>query len=199
MNMPHQTFARFAWLLAVCAFGASCDKPSSEKNAPAAATTQSAPVPSSGSSEKTAAASAAPSAFAAPEIPVDATLVGTWEGSYDAKKGEVEMPSRVKDKVRSKDDGKMAIGAGTIKLVINKDNELEGTAEGALGASSVRGKVEGDEVRAQFFPTNPLDKQAMFGIVSGKRKDDRIDARIRVANGDASVVREADIVLRKKP
>lgn len=195
MAMFNRPLASFACLFALSVFG--CDKPSGEK-AKEAASAQPKPTPEpAGSSGKTA-ASAAPSASAAAENAPDNVLVGTWEGSYDAKKGAVEMPPRVQDKVRRKDDGKQAIGPGKVSITINKDLEVEGTTDGALGKAQLRGKVEGDDLRVQFFPADPLDKQAMFGIVSGARKDDRIEARIRVTSGDVTVVREADIVLRKK-
>jgi hypothetical protein len=150
-----------------------------------------APVPSG----KTAEVAPPPSASA---VAPPSGLVGAWEGRYDAKKGEVEMPSKVKDKVRAKDDGKAALGPGTLSITIGADSELKGKTEGALGAAALSGKVEGDEVRAQFFPDDALSKGAMFGIFQGKRKDDKIVGRIRVASGDASVVREAEIELTKK-
>lgn len=181
----------------------SCDKPAPEKPASAIANVSSQPlgVPSvaPSSSEKTPTPTPAPSASAASDIATDSVLVGTWEGKYDAKKGEVGMPARVEDKVRAKDDGKIAIGAGTLSITVGKDLELQGTSEGALGTAKIRGKVEGDDVRASFDPVDVQDKRGMYGIVEGKRKDDQIEARIRVTSGDVTVVREANIVLRRKP
>lgn len=200
--MLHSFLCRFAAVFVLGAGVVSCDKPAPEKPLPAAnaSSTPLAVTPSAaGSSEKTPAPAPLPSASAAAENGSDSVLVGTWEGRYDAKKGEVVMPARVEDKVRSKDDGKTALGPGTITITINKDLELSGSSEGALGRAKLRGKVEGDEVRSAFDPVDVLDKGGMYGIVSGKRKDDRIEAKIRVASGDATVVREADIVLKKKP
>ncbi len=202
--MPKSHIARFAMVLAACAGVVSCDKPAPEKSAGAiAANASSQPLggqsSAPSSSEKTASPSPTPSASAAAEIAVDSVLVGTWEGKYDAKKGEVGMPPRVEDKARAKDDGKIATGAGTVTIIIGKDLELAGTSEGALGTAKLRGKVDGDDVRAAFDPVDVQDKHGMFGIVSGKRKDDQIEAVIRVASGDALVVRESNIVLRRKP
>jgi len=201
--MPHSYLARFALVGALGAAVVSCDKPAPEKtpgsvaaNASSAPLDVSATAPSS--SEKTAAPTPSPSASAAAEIAPDSVLVGTWEGRYDAKKGEVGMPPRVEDKVRAKDDGKTAIGVGTVAITIGKDLELQGTAEGALGSAKLRGKVDGDDVRAAFDPVDVQDKRGMYGIFEGKRKDDRIEARIRVTSGDVTVVREANIVLRRK-
>ena len=202
--MPTSFIARFSVVVAVGAAVVSCDKPVSEKSGGAITTNVSSaplgtPSLAPSSSGKTAIPAPASSTSAAAEVAFDSVLIGTWEARYDAKKGEVSMPPRVEDKARSKDDGKMAIGAGTITITIRKDLELEGTSEGALGTAKLRGKVEGDDVRAAFDPVDVQDKHGMFGIVSGKRKDDRIEAVIRVASGDALVVREADIVLRRKP
>jgi len=171
----------------------ACEKSGNEGGAPPAPSAAPAPVPSGKTAE------VAPTASATAAAPVEPPgLAGTWEGRYDAKKGEVEMPPKFKDKVRSKDDGKMALGPGTLSITIGPDGELKGKTEGALGAAALSGKVEGDDVRATFFPEDALAKDAMFGIVQGKRKDDKIVARIRVASGDASVVREAEIELKKK-
>jgi hypothetical protein len=195
--MSNRSLARFACLFALSVFG--CDKPTTQNvDAAPSAQPKTSADPAGSSPEKTAAASAVPSASAAPAN-ADKPLVGTWEARYDAKKGDVEMPPRVQDKVRSKDDGKVAMGPGTLTLIINKDLEVEGSMEGALGSATLRGKVEGDQVRAQFYPVDPLDKRAMFGMISGTFKDDRIEAGIRVASGDVTIVRKADIVLRKKP
>src|SRR4051812_9590791 len=58
---------------------------------------------------------AAPSASAGADA---ASIAGTWEGKYQAKKGTVEMPGHVKDTARTADDGKTAAGAGTVSMTI---------------------------------------------------------------------------------
>ncbi|MDI1448972.1 hypothetical protein [Polyangium sp. 6x1] len=194
--MRHRVFTALS--LIACLSLVACKESGSEGGAPPAPSIAPAPVPS-GKTVEVAPSAAAPSPSASAALPAEPPgLVGTWEGRYDAKKGEVEMPPKVKDKVRTKDDGKAAIGPGTLSLTIGPDGELKGKTSGALGAAGLSGKVEGDEVRASFFPEDALSKEAMFGIVQGKRKDDKIVGRIRVANGDASVVREAEIELKKK-
>jgi len=201
--MSKTYLARFAVVLTLGIGVVSCDKPAAEKTGAASSNAASQPLaaPSTApsSSEKTPAAAPAPSASSAEKPAGDSAFVGTWEGRYDAKKGDVGMPARVEDKVRSKDDGKTAIGAGTVAITIRENMEVDGTSEGALGNAKIHGKVEGDEVRAAFDPVDVQDKRGMFGMVSGKRKDDRIEARIRVASGDVTIVREADIVLKRKP
>ncbi|HVK66115.1 MAG TPA: hypothetical protein VM694_16645 [Polyangium sp.] len=185
--------------LIACLSLVACEKSGNEGGSPPAPSIAAAPAVPSGKTAEGAPSAAAPSPSASAAAPAEPPgLVGTWEGRYDAKKGEVEMPPKVKDKVRAKDDGKMAMGPGTLSVTIGSDGELKGKTSGALGAAALSGKVEGDEVRATFFPDDAVSKEAMFGIVQGKRKDDKIVGRIRVASGDASVVREAEIELKKK-
>jgi hypothetical protein len=126
------------------------------------------------------------------------SLVGTWEGSYNAKKGSVELPAKVKDKTRSRDDGVTAVGPGTVSLTITPEGELSGKLSGALGAATLRGTVEGDMVRASVFPDEPAAPSAMTGVLVGMRKEGAIRGEIRVAGPDASIVRESPIELKRK-
>ena len=205
--MFNSYLARYAVVISCGAAVVSCDKPASDNTSThaGAAVTNASSQPlgaassAPSSSGKTIAEAPAPSASAAAEKPVDSLLVGTWEGRYDAKKGEVGMPARVEDKVRSKDDGKMAIGAGTVTLTVRKELDVDGSSDGALGSAKIRGRVEGDDIRCSFDPVDVQDKRGMYGIISGKRNDSRIEAVIRVASGDATVVRESKIVLERKP
>ena len=201
--MSNLHLARFAAVLALVFGVVSCDKPAPDKTGAASGNASSQPLaaPSAApsSSEKTPAAVPAPSASAAEKPTGDSAYVGTWEGRYDAKKGDVGMPARVEDKVRSKDDGKTAIGSGTVTITIRDNMEVDGTSEGALGNAKIHGRIEGDEVRAAFDPVDVQDKRGMYGMVSGKRKDDQIELKIRVASGDVTIVREANTVLKRKP
>ncbi|KYF91302.1 hypothetical protein BE20_15215 [Sorangium cellulosum] len=123
---------------------------------------------------------------------------GTWEGRYDAKKGSVVLPPKVKDAVRQKDDGKQATGPGTVTLTIDPSGELKGTAKGALGDATLVGKVEDGMVRASVFPEDPRAPSAMTGILVGELKENVIAGRIRVTGPDAMLVRESPVELKKK-
>jgi len=142
---------------------------------------------------------AAPSASQSAGTAADATRAeGTWEGSYNAKKGSVELPSKVKDKARSRDDGTTAVGPGTVTLTISPDGEVSGKAKGALGDATLRGTAEGEMVRASVFPDNPALPGAMTGVLVGMLKEGVIRAEIRVAGPDATIVRESEIELKRK-
>jgi hypothetical protein len=126
------------------------------------------------------------------------SLSGTWEGEYHAKKGSVEMPSKVKDATRVADDGKASTGAGTVSLTISPDGEIRGTAKGALGDATLRGQADASAVRASVSPDNPSAPSAMTGVLVGMVKDGTIQAQLRVSGPDATVVREADFELKRK-
>jgi hypothetical protein len=195
--MLHHARWQAALLLAgiLCASCEGNKAPGNNREAEPSTTTKAAAPALSGVPEgKTSAAPS--SSAAAPEAA--ASLAGTWAGSYTSKRGEVEMPPKVTDKARSGDDGKIATGPGSLTLNIEPSGDVKGKNEGALGGATLSGKTEGDDVRCSFFPDDPLAKNAMFGIFHGKRQEDRIVGKIRVAGPDATVVREADVELRKK-
>jgi hypothetical protein len=196
--MRHLARWRAAMLL-LSVLCASCDKssPKNDDRAPSPPEVASAPAPTASAGVPEGKTTAAPIESAAPAEGAS-SIAGTWEGKYTAKRGEVEMPPKVTDKVRAADDGKTATGPGTLTLTVEPAGDVKGKNEGALGAAMLSGKTEGDDVRCTFFPDDPLAKNAMFGIFSGKRDGDRIVGKIRVAGPDAALVREADVELRKK-
>lgn len=147
----------------------------------------------------TAVATGSPSASQSADAAADATSpTGTWEGSYNAKKGSVELPSKVKDKTRNRDEGATVVGPGTVTLTISPDGEVSGKSKGALGDATLSGTAEGGMVRASVFPDNPALPSAMTGVLVGMLKDGVIRAEIRVAGPDATIVRESEIELKRK-
>lgn len=184
--------------VAVAVGGVACDRepaPPSEPpprpervEPPASAASVAAPPPAS--------ALPAPSASAAAE---PALLSGTWEGSYDAKKGSIVLPPKVPDKTWAKDDGKSASGPGKVSITIGANGEITGTADGALGKSSLTGRMDGEMLRASVFPVDPAVQPAVTGVLVGKVHGDVIAAELRVAGGaDASLIRESKVELRRK-
>jgi hypothetical protein len=145
--------------------------------------------------------SAAPSAsIALPPGPADSAFTGAWEGTYDAKKGAVVLPERVKDKTRGDDDGKLMSGAGKIELVVGPGGEVRGKATGALGEAHLTGKLDegGSFLRASWYPDDATRPNAMTGVLYGPVKDGVIAAVIRVAGPDAVLVRESKVDLKKR-
>ena len=127
-----------------------------------------------------------------------AVLSGQWEGNYDAKKGRVDMPPGVKDPGRAADDGKAVSGAGVVKLTVTPEGDVSGQSDGALGKATIRGKMDGKMLRAQFYPDDPTAKTAMTGVLVGPLKDGVVQAELRVAGTDALVVRQANFPIKKK-
>jgi hypothetical protein len=127
-----------------------------------------------------------------------ASTIGTWEGTYDAKKGSVVLPPKVKDKGRDKDDGKTATGQGTVTLSIDAEGALRGVAKGALGNGTITGTAEGVMIRASVNPDDPHAPHAMTGTLVGMLKEGVIRAELVVAGPDATLIRESAVELRRK-
>ena len=179
---------------------AACDRGSGDQGA---ATTASAPA-SGAVSGSAAAPSAAPSGSVAaagsgaadPPTP-DTQLAGTWEGSYDAKKGSVVMPQGVKDDNWSKDDGKAAVGAGTISVRVHPDGRAEGEAKGVLGPQVITGKADGNVLRLSVSAKDPLAPKSFHGVLVAELKDHVLRGELHVAGPDANVVRESPVELKR--
>lgn len=121
---------------------------------------------------------------------------GTWEGRYEAKRAHLSVPPGVKDP-SAEDKGKAALGGGTLQLRVSPTGELEGVVKGALGPSKLQGKMEGEVLRATLTAVDPLAPGALNGVFVGKLKGDVVLGELHVAGGDARVVREAAVELRR--
>ena len=157
-----------------------------------------APPPRPASPSASASAPSAPSAAPTATAAADRGPAGTWTGAYEAKKGTVTLPPKVKDKALAADDGKKMAGAGTIEIIIGDDGDVRGKLTGALGACTITGKTEKSMIRASVMPDDPRAPNAMTGVLVGMIKDDVIKADVRVAGPDATVVREAPVELERK-
>lgn len=184
-------------LLALSALGCESKPDLPEKGPPPLP-----PRPSAAGSVAAPAASgsAGPAASSALPAPGETGLAGTWEGSYDARKGAVVLPDRVKDKTRGKDDGKLMSGPGKVELTIAPSGEVRGKATGALGEARLTGKLDeaGTYLSVSWYPEDATKPNAMTGVLLGPIKDGVITAMIRVAGPDAVLVREAKVELKKR-
>lgn len=143
-------------------------------------------------------ASVAPSALAssapaAPAAAVKPWFSGGFSGEYQAKVATVEVKvGAVKE--WSKDDGKLSSGPGKLSLQIDDAGQVDGTSEGALGASHVTGKVEDDTLRVQLSPS---DDAGLHGVLVATRSGDGFKGSIEASSGDSLRVRTASIELKK--
>ncbi len=159
------------------------------------------PAAASGAASAVEAGSAARAAASALPASSEASTAGTWEGSYDASKGAVVLPDKVKDKTRTTDDGKRMVGPGKVELTVTAAGDVRGKATGALGEARLTGKLVdegGGFLRASWYPEDAAKPNAMTGVLYGPMKDGVISAMIRVAGPDAVLVRESKIELKKR-
>jgi hypothetical protein len=160
------------------------------------------PAPPSRSNTPAVSAPAAPPAVTSESFeagaPASGELTGNWEGRYDAKKGSVTLPPKVKDKSLDADDGKVAVGPGSIELVIAAKGDIRGKMSGALGAGTISGKVDGSVIRAVVRPDDPSAAHAMTGIFVGERKGETLACELHVAGPDGTLIRESTVELTRK-
>jgi hypothetical protein len=164
---------------ATCATSNGCKKPASDTSPVSSAS--SAPVPASASA-----------ALTAPKA--TAWFVGGFSGQYQAK----QLPVDVKvGAVRewTTDDGKLSSGPGKLSLRIADDGLVDGSTEGALGASHLSGKVEQDTLRAQLSPT---DEAGLHGVLIASRDGDGFKGTIDASTADSLRVRQATVELVKQ-
>jgi hypothetical protein len=163
-----------------------------------ASTTASAPRPPASPAAVSAGAprpAASPSGSAA--APRSDAAPSAWEGRYEAKKGVVTLPPKVKDKALAADDGKALAGPGTLELTITAGGEVRGKVRGALGACSISGRVDEGILRASVQPDDPRAPSAMTGWLTGTVTGEAIRGELHVSGPDATVVREASVELKK--
>ena len=160
------------------------------------------PVPAPAVSLAAQASGALP-AESAPPTPSASALAtpppayfGVWNGAYEAKKGTLTLNPGASPKRWAKDGGPGALGAGTVKLTITLDGDVQGSVEGALGPGTLRGRAEGDVIRASLFPDDPGRVDAMTGVLVGLVKGDVVKAEIH-ASGPGATAREAAFELKR--
>ena len=189
-----------ALVLALVACNSAPDRPDKDPPPrPPASTLASTPGSATPPAASGSASGSAPGPASATAPQGEASsLAGTWEGSYDAKKASVSLPPKVKDKGLAGDNGKTAVGAGSIELFIGQNGEVRGKGRGALGACTLTGRAEEGMVRATLMPDDPRAEGAMTGVLVGALKGDAIHGELHVAGPDATLVREATIELKKK-
>lgn len=178
----------------------ACGK--SEQTSPTPAPTTSAPAATVSAATTAPSGSATAGASAAPgAAPADAAGE-TWKASFKTKVSTVELSkdAAADVKVWAKDPGTEFVGDGTLTLTIaggGAQRAVRGTGAGVLGALTIRGELDGDELRARVDPVDPNDQKAMTGVLTGTRKGDAIEGKLRMSSRNANQVREADVKLTR--
>jgi hypothetical protein len=147
-----------------------------------------APAPSPSS------ASVAPASSAAAAPKAKPWFIGDFAGEYEAKQLPVDVKVGAVREWKS-DDGKLSSGPGKLSLQIADDGLVDGTTEGALGASHLSGKVEEDTLRAELSPN---DETGLRGVLVANRDGDGFKGSIQASTGDSLRVRQATVELKKR-
>ena len=186
--------ARFLVFIAAVA----CDKPApraSPSDAGAAAN-------SSATGASTASASASTSASAAS---ANAASTGTWTGTYKSVAGSLYYPTDApngkewKDFKWQGDDAGAGLGEGAMTLTIDPGGHVSGTTEGPLGAATLNGVIEHEQISAKV-DRKDLDR-GLTGTATGKvtgDKGDKIEGTMRLSLPEANVLRAVTFSLEKK-
>jgi hypothetical protein len=161
---------------------------SSSRYAPSAATTTGAPSAQASSTD------------AAPTSP----YAGTYEGTFESKRGDVTVPEGVTYKSWDQDPGGFE-GKNTIEIVVGDDGAVQGTIDGALGKLGVTGMAEDGALSAGLAPTERSDDNPMSGLLTGHTEGEaggkaaqKWSATLRVSNANATIVRHAQLTLTRK-
>lgn len=166
---------------------AGCSPTSGERSSTDGTTkapaTQAPPAGSQG------AASGTPLTEPAPRSP----HAGVWAGTFKAERAEVTVPEGVPYDSWKEDPGG-AEGEGRLELIVSGDGVVSGKATGALGALLAAGMIEDGRLSAGL---SPEEADGMSGVLSGSVSNGVLAASLRVASGDASVVRKATIELER--
>ncbi len=169
-----------AWMMAV-ALVIACNReaPKDEKAAPAASSAKPAP-----SAE-------------APKPPQPTPVAG----GYDAKVADVRVQKDAPPWIEPEGGG--ATGAGTLAFTLPVgDGDVDGTAEGVLGAQTFMGRLEGGRLTGSLAPKAPDAAPAFWGTVDanveGKGDARKVAGVLRASGKDGRVVREAAFTLEKK-
>jgi len=144
----------------------------------------------------TAMGSNLPTAAAAPEP--GRTATGLYEGRFMAQlRKSTTTTKQGAPSGWEKDDNKKFTGESTLSLSVAPDGTVQGTLKGALGEQTLRGKLQGDELRAAIVPTGSDSSLIQNGFVALKREGDSFKGNLSCASGDALILREASVELKK--
>jgi len=144
-----------------------------------------------------ASASVTASASASATVPDDPRM-GAWEGKFDAKRFKPSLDPGVSDPEWAADDGKSAIGAGTMTLAVDSEGHVSGTFDGALGEGTLSGATADRGVRVTLTPRDATAAGAMSGTLVADQEGDELVGEVRASSMDARTVRVASIRLAKK-
>jgi hypothetical protein len=182
--MKFPAFCTFLGALALVGCG---DKNKATKDAPQASSS-----PPNGEAGSPPVTSAAPVASAK-------SSKTEWAGTYTLAPGTLSIPSENKDYSgvkQAKDDPSKLMGEGKIDLVVD-GSKVAGTVEGGAGPAIIDGSVIGEEIRGKVRRKDPKD-DGLTGTITAKIAGDSAEGKLNLSEGNAAIVREAKVALKKK-
>jgi hypothetical protein len=153
-----------------------------------------APMPSG---TATAGPSAATTASAGSSARPGHPHAGRYAGSFEAAKAEVPLDEGVSYPTWTDEDGKAVSGTGKLELTVDDAGAVTGKANGALGALTIAGRVEGDVLSATLRPEDPNAADAMTGTLVGRLDPAGMKGQLRASSRDGNVARKATATLKK--
>jgi hypothetical protein len=153
-----------------------------------------------------ASSSISPQASAAPAADASAAGAGavaaaSYDGKYTATPGTLHIPSDNKDYTgvkQSKDEGTKMVGDGTMTLSVDGSGRVTGTFEsGPAQGSVVDGTIADGNVSGTVRVKDP-GADGLHGSLVGKMAGDSIEGTMKLADSNASVLRDVKFTAKKK-
>jgi hypothetical protein len=155
--------------------------------------------PTSSSSPNGEGGSPAPPVTSAAPVASAKSAKTEWAGTYTLAPGTLSIPSENKDYSgvkQAKDDPSKLMGDGKIDLVV-EGSKVTGTVEGGAGPAVIDGSVIGEEIRGTVRRKDPKD-DGLTGTLTAKIAGDSAEGKLNLSEGNAAIVREAKVALKKK-
>jgi hypothetical protein len=137
-----------------------------------------------------ASASAAPSGGAA-----------SYEGTYTATPGVLYIPSESKEYSgvkQAKDEGTKMVGDGALTLAVDGSGRMTGTFESGPAEGSIVDGTVADGNVSGTVRVKTAGKDGLHGSLVGKMAGDAIEGTMKLADHNASVLRDVKFTAKKK-
>lgn len=172
---------------------AGCPKDDAPKTDAAAPTASSSISPQASATPSTSAsASASAAAAGAP---------ASYEGKYTATPGTLHIPTDNKEYAgvkQAKDDGTKMVGDGTMTLSVDGTGRLAGTFESGPAQGSVVDGTVADGTVSGTVRVKKAGEDGLHGSLVGKMAGDTIEGTMKLADHNASVLRDVKFSAKKK-
>jgi hypothetical protein len=162
--------------------------------------------PKADASTPSASSSISPQASAAPAASASASAApagaaAKYEGKYTATPGALHIPSENKDYAgvkQAKDEGTRMVGEGTLTLDVDGAGRVTGTFDSGPAQGSVVDGTVSDGNVAGTVRVKSAGEDGLHGSLVGKMAGDSIEGTMKLADHNASVLRDVKFTAKKK-